>query len=135
MTEHDDDGIGYGRPPLHSRFKPGESGNPRGRPKGAASFKSDLLEELSETIAVREGGGEVRITKQRAVVKTLVAASIAGDPKAATALINLCTKLLRDQETDPRAAEDEAFVDKLASRERQAGTGAVSSPRTEEPEK
>ncbi len=64
MAGTDDDGIGYGRPPLHSRFKPGESGNPRGRPKGAASFKSDLLEELSETIAVREGSGEVRITKQ-----------------------------------------------------------------------
>ncbi|MGO9390702.1 DUF5681 domain-containing protein [Rhodoblastus sp.] len=115
MAENDDDGIGYGRPPLHSRFKPGESGNPRGRPKGAVSFKADLLEELSETIAV--GGGEVRITKQRAIVKRLVAASLDGNPKATTALINLCVKLLPDQETDPRAAENEAFVDKLAERE------------------
>ncbi len=134
MAEQDDNGIGYGRPPLHSRFKPGESGNPRGRPKGTASFKSDLLEELSETIAVREGGSEVRITKRRAIVNQLVAASI-GNPKAATALINLCAKLFRDQEADPRAAEDEAFVDKLAARERQAEIDTDSSPSPEEPEK
>jgi hypothetical protein len=86
MTGHDTTGIGYGRPPLHSRFKPGESGNPQGRRKGALSFKSDLLDELSETIAVPEASGEVRITKQRAIVKQLVAASIAGDAKAASAL-------------------------------------------------
>jgi hypothetical protein len=94
MAENDDSSSGYGRPPLHSRFKPGQSGNPRGRPKGAVSFKSDLLDELSETIAVREDGGEVRITKQRAIVKNLVAASIGGDPKATIAFINLCAKLL-----------------------------------------
>lgn len=113
MSENDDADIGYGQPPTHSRFKPGQSGNPRGRPKGAVSFKSDLLDELSETIAVREDSGEVRMTKQRAIVKQLVAGSIAGDPKTATVLINLCAKLFRDQEADPRATEDEAFVDKL----------------------
>lgn len=127
-----DEGVGYGRPPLQSRFKPGESGNPKGRPKGAVSFKSDLLEELSETIAVRQGSGEVRITKQRLIVKKLVAASIDGDPKAASALISLCVKLFRDQEVDPRAAEDDAFVDKLAEREQPA---EISSPSTEKPAK
>jgi hypothetical protein len=136
MTGNDTTGIGYGRPPLHSRFKPGESGNPQGRRKGALSFKSDLLDELSETIAVPEASGEVRITKQRAIVKQLVAASIAGDAKAASALISLCAKLFRDQETDPREADDEAFVDKLAERERPATDeiSTVSSPSTAEPE-
>ena len=134
MAENHGTGVGYGRPPLQSRFKPGESGNPGGRRKGALSFKSDLLNELSETIAVPEAGGEVRITKQRAIVKQLVAASIAGDAKAASALISLCAKLFRDQEADPREADDEAFVDKLAERERQAEISTVSSPSTEETE-
>lgn len=119
MDQNDDDGVGYGRPPKNRQFKPGESGNPRGRPKGAVSFKSDLAEELSETIAVREGNHEVRVTKQRAVVRALVGASIDGNAKAASALIGLCAKLFRDQEADPRVAEDEAFVDKLAERKRQ----------------
>ena len=70
---------------------------------------------------------EVRITKQRAIVKMLVSASLDGNPKATTALINLCVKLLPDQETDPRAAENEAFVDKLAERETAAEISAVSS--------
>jgi Family of unknown function (DUF5681) len=133
MAENDDAGPGYGRAPLHSRFKPGRSGNPRGRPKGAVSFKSDLLDELSETIGVREDSGEVRITKQRAIVKNLVAASIHGDSKAAIALINLCAKLCPDQEADPRAMEDEAFVDQLVEREREAAVG-TSSPSPEDPE-
>ena len=76
--------------------------------------------------------------KKFTAVKTPVADAIAGNPKAATALINLCKKLLRDQEADPRAVEDGAFVDKLAECDRQAGTAktsAVSSPSAEEPGK
>ena len=71
------------------------------------------------------------MTKQRAIVKKLVAASLGGDGKAAIALITLCAKLFRGQEADPRAAEDEAFVDKLV--ERNAEINAASSLSTEEP--
>ena len=35
--------VGYKKPPLHSRFKKGQSGNPRGRPRGAKNFSSVLL--------------------------------------------------------------------------------------------
>jgi len=76
--------------------------------------------------------------KKFTAVKTPVADAIARNPKAATALINLCKKLLRDQQADPRAVEDGAFVDKLAECDRQAGTAktsAVSSPSAEEPGK
>ena len=44
----DDEKVGYRRPPKKSRFKPGQSGNPKGRPKGTKNLKRDLIEELQE---------------------------------------------------------------------------------------
>ena len=49
--------VGYGRPPLHTRFKPGQSGNPKGRPKGAKNEDTILREIMNRPIDIREGGG------------------------------------------------------------------------------
>jgi hypothetical protein len=124
---------GYGRPPLHTRFKPGQSGNPRGRPKGTVSFRLDFAEELAELTAVPGSSGVC--TKRRAIVKKLIAEAISGEAKDATALISLCARLFPDsEEADPRTADDDAFVDKLAERERQAADedSRIASPSTEE---
>lgn len=77
-----DSPVGYKRPPLHSRFKPGHSGNRKGRPKGRRNLKHDLHEEFSERINLREGDRTIRITKQRAVLKSMVARAIKGDVRA-----------------------------------------------------
>jgi hypothetical protein len=86
-TEASDDGGGYGRPPKHSQFKKGQSGNPRGRPRQASSLKTDLDAELQEKVVLTENGKERRITKQRAFIKTLVAAAIKKDIRAVNALL------------------------------------------------
>ena len=55
-TNHDK--VGYKHPPKHTRFKPGQSGNPRGRPKRARSLKAEFLEELKffpQNIRARAG--------------------------------------------------------------------------------
>ena len=42
--------VGYRRPPPASRFKPGQSGNPKGRQRGAKNFATELADELQEKI-------------------------------------------------------------------------------------
>jgi hypothetical protein len=61
-----DNEVGFRKPPKHSRFKKGQSGNPRGRPKATRNLKTDLMEELSEEVLFREGGRSQTISRQRA---------------------------------------------------------------------
>ena len=64
--------VGYGHPPKHSQFRPGQSGNPSGRPKRVKNLQAELLEELGELTRIREGDTELEIPKGRAIAKTLV---------------------------------------------------------------
>lgn len=81
--------VGYGRPPRQSQFRPGQSGNPRGRPKGVKNLSTDVSEELAERILVSEGGKPSKVTKQRALLKTLLAKALKGDVRAAVQIISL----------------------------------------------
>ena len=101
--DEDDYEIGYGKPPRHTRFKPGRSGNPRGRPKGAKNLKIELIEELNERINIKESGKSKKVSKQRAMLKTMTARAVQGDTKAATVIVNLVFRLLHDE---PQAHED-----------------------------
>ena len=58
----DEQQVGYGNPPKGSRFKKGQSGNRRGRPKGSKNLKTDLTEELQTEIKVREGPRAIKIS-------------------------------------------------------------------------
>ena len=101
----DDEEVGYGKPPKHSRFKKGRSGNPRGRPKGAKNLKTELEEELGELIVVREGGKPKKVTKLRAIIKGQTAKGAHGDTKAATFVGNLLFKLLDTGANEPPAED------------------------------
>lgn len=117
--------AGYRRPPKHSQFKPGISGNPAGRPKGSKNLRTDLGEELSEKITVVEGGEQRVISKQRAILKSLAAKAIKGETAAARALINLIVGLemvdVQDKQSEPLAADDleilAAFKQRLLSKD------------------
>jgi Family of unknown function (DUF5681) len=126
VVEQKDSAVGYKRPPVASQFKPGQSGNPKGRKKGVRNFKTDVRLELDELITVREGGREMKITKQRAFVKALVAAAIKGDMRATNALVSFCLKTFGDEEDRQTATSDDAedvellkeFIGREAKRQR-----------------
>ncbi len=101
--------VGYRKPPRHTRFKPGQSGNPRGRPKDANNLKTDLMEELGEKIVIREGDQTHRVSKQRAVVKSIVARSLKGNARVDALLISMMLRLLDTGEG--AAAVEEALLD------------------------
>ena len=61
--------VGYGRPPQHTRFQPGRSGNPKGRPKGSKNFSTVFDEELAQPVTLIENGKRKRMPKGRALVK------------------------------------------------------------------
>src|SRR5258708_6519795 len=86
--------VGYKRPPERSRYRRGQSGNPRGRPKKPPSLKADLLCELAEKIQVQERGRTITVTKQRATLKALVASAARGETRATSVLIDLWQRLL-----------------------------------------
>jgi len=81
--------VGHGKPPKKHQFKKGQSGNPKGRPKGTKNLHTDVMEEMHESIVISEGGKTVAISKQRAMIKALVAKAIKGDVRAASKLVEL----------------------------------------------
>ena len=81
--------VGYGRPPLHSRFKPGQSGNPKGRAKGSRNLRTILKQVSNEQIQIREGDRTRRMSMMEALVRTTYTRAFKGDPKALASLILL----------------------------------------------
>ena len=85
--------VGFGKPPKETQFKPGQSGNPDGRPKGSRNLATDLREELDEEIVVTERGTSLTLTKRRALIKTLMMKGLKGEIRAAEGLVRLALAL------------------------------------------
>ena len=74
--------IGYGKPPRHSRFAAGASGNPRGRPKGSRSLAEHLRRELDQPVTIRENGRERKMAKLEVIAKQVAKKAMTGDLKS-----------------------------------------------------
>jgi hypothetical protein len=81
---HNDDvaSVGYKRPPVRSRFKPGQSGNPSGRAKGSQNFKTLFNKILNEEVSLREGSDVRRVSKAEALMRSLVVGALKGDTRS-----------------------------------------------------
>ena len=84
-----DEKIGYKRPPKAHRFKQGESGNPRGRPKARRTLDADLAEMLNKQIPVRENGKLRVITQQQALLLRLFEQGLGGDVKSTASIMSM----------------------------------------------
>ena len=95
----------YRKPPEHTRFKKGQSGNPRGRP--AKNLPALLAAALNEKVTVTENGKRRQVTKREAVIAQLVNKSASAELRATKTLIDM----LRDIEkrADPAPAEKNPF--------------------------
>ena len=73
--------VGKGRPPVLTRWKPGQSGNPKGRPKGAKNIMTCFRQELNRKIDIKERGIVRRVTSREAIAKTIKNRALKGDYK------------------------------------------------------
>ena len=93
MPNNDDhlpDEVGCGKPPKHTQFSKGVSGNPKGRPKGSRNLATVLKRTLQEKVVINENGVRKTVTKREAVVKQLVNKAASGDLLATRQLTPLC---------------------------------------------
>jgi hypothetical protein len=95
--------VGYGKPPVHTRFQKGKSGNPKGRPRGMKNMSTLLSTALNASIVVVANGRRKKITKREAIVTQLVNKSAAADLKA-TQIVLAMLRDLECQADDPGEA-------------------------------
>ncbi len=102
----DDEPVGYCRPPRHSRFKPGQSGNRKRRPKGVRNAKTEALAVLGLKVKVRENGKTKHIPTLRALFLRQREKALNGDPKA----MDMLLRYAGDGENARLAAETMAVL-------------------------
>jgi hypothetical protein len=100
--------VGFGKPPAHSRFKKGQSGNPWGRPPGAKNLKTLLNEALNERVIVAENGRRRKISKFLVIIKQVVNQSAKADWRHTKILLDIIRDIERQGEPASPATSSEA---------------------------
>ena len=104
--------IGYGRPPKSTRFKPGQSGNTKGRPKGSTNLENLLNKALDAKVTIETPNGTKRITKREAIMLKWVNQALSGDPKSIQALLPWIAKADEHKNKIAQMLEDVSEEDK-----------------------
>jgi hypothetical protein len=88
--------IGYGRPPRHSQFRAGQSGNRAGRPKGVRNLMTDVRRTLKVPVKVKEDGRSRRISTQEGMLMLLREKALKGDGRSLDRLLELAVRFNND---------------------------------------
>ncbi len=112
---------GYGNPPKDKQFKPGKSGNPKGRPKGSKNIATILNNALSRKIKIVINGKEIKITKREALFESLVNKALKGDHKAISIILDNSEKTeekqrLKEELMKSTIQDDEEILKGFAER-------------------
>lgn len=107
--------VGYKRPPQHTRFQPGVSGNPRGRQKGVRNFAADVKRTLEIPVNLTENGESKRVSTQEALMLRLREKALKGDARALEMLLSFARThnedLAGDSEDRSLVEEDQAILE------------------------
>lgn len=119
--ETSDDGfvVGYKKPPRHSRFQPGKSGNPRGKQKGVRNFSTDVKRTLEVPVRLNDQGRTRRVSTQEAALLRLREKALKGDPRSIAQLLELAkifnsATVVKSDGDKALLVEDQAILDAYA---------------------
>ena len=119
--------VGYGKPPVHTRFRKGQSGNPIGRGKGTKNFATIFMAAMSQSVTINENGKRKKISKLAAAVTQLANDAARGDKKAIQLAFGLLQALEPKIETQRQHKEvepaDAAVMVELKARLLRMGRG------------
>ena len=113
--------VGYRRPPKANQFQKGESGNPRGRPKGSRTVGALLQDILRQRIAVTENGRTRRLPALEVILRRLANDAIRSEPRALKLLLALYDRYGESPETDLR-------LDEILAEDREILTNFLKKP-------
>jgi len=123
--------VGYRKPPLHSRFQPGRSGNPAGRRKGLRNLETDVKRMLSKPIKVKEGGRTRIKSTQEGVLMVMREKALRGNERALDRSLALAERFNNAAaETAPAEklnADDQAILDAYVAERADAATAPATA--------
>ena len=129
--------VGYGKPPKATQFQPGQSGNPKGRPKGRKNFATEFEEVMQGKVAVHENGRQKQMSTQRALILTALKKALGGDVKAMNLVAALARQFQRPEDADqaqvdkPLSSDEQAILNVFADEVlRKASIDTTPPPRT-----
>jgi hypothetical protein len=103
--------VGRGHPPREHRFKPGQSGNPKGRRKGCKNEATLLRDLLDDTkLSLRVGGKTKKISVREAILRRMIEDAMKGDIKSAQFLLNRHRALVEGEAVPPELSPDDAEI-------------------------
>lgn len=112
--DRSDKNIGYGNPPKATRFVKGQSGNPKGRPKGSKNTLKLIEEILEQKISITQNGKSLKISKRIAMLTQFINSGVTGNLKSISAIIpymlQIDTKNEENQKTETLSVDDETFI-------------------------
>jgi Family of unknown function (DUF5681) len=111
--------VGYRKPPRTNQFRPGKSGNPRGRPKGTKNLGKVLQDALQRRVTIKENGRERKMRAQDVIISGLVNDAARRDPSAVRLIFALIDRYAAGDEREADLVfdhEDQEIIESYLAR-------------------
>ena len=131
--------VGYGKPPTHTQYRPGQSGYPAGRRKGVRNLKTDVKRTLAMPVKVKEGGRTRTRSTQEAALMVLREKALKGNTRALERIVELAFRFNNEEvgQAQQLLADDQAilaaYVARLAAAAMTAATGGSADDPASKP--